>query len=118
MARNRPVKTPRPETKDNAPPPGIISPQNQIMDDIKQTPDQQNEKRRKMEEEIKDFLLLIPKKIKFATSSEKKNKSSKKDNFNEDDLSVSCYPSLVATGNEHRYKRQSEMMPPEKPPLI
>jgi hypothetical protein len=118
MARNPPVKTPRPEKKDNDPPPGIISQINQILDDIKQTPDQQKEKRRKTEEEIKDFIKNIPTKKKIATSSKKKNKSSKKGNFNEDDLSVSRFASLVATGNELRYKSQTEMMPPENPPLI
>jgi hypothetical protein len=65
MARNCSVTTPKPKIKDKDPPPGIITPIDQMMDDVKQTPDQQKEKRRITEDKIEDFQqVLIPRKIK------------------------------------------------------
>jgi hypothetical protein len=74
MARNKKETNPMPNTRNKDPPPGSSSPDDQKMDNIKQTPEQRNEKGKVTEKKIDELIhVQMPRKKEDLSKTARNN---------------------------------------------
>jgi hypothetical protein len=118
MARNKKETTPKTNTRTKDPPPGNEKRKvtERKIDELLQV----NEKEKVMEKKIDELVQVqMPRKKEDLSKTARNNHEKNMENgFNEDDKEISHFVSLVAVGNEHRYKGQTDMIPPDKKPIV